>query len=71
VKFQICETSKGGLMKVLATVEAPTHPQAAARYWKLPDDAVERTSGWGGQNGSFMALERTMGPIYVKRAALK
>ena len=68
MKFQICAISdRPGFSKVLATVEAGFHGQAAARYWKIPEHAVMRMSGWGGQNGRFVAVDPNFDAVYVKR----
>jgi hypothetical protein len=59
VKFQILTDGK-----VRATVDAASHPQAAATYWRISLDGVRRYSGWGGADGMFAG-----GPmeIYVRR----
>jgi hypothetical protein len=70
MKFQICAVSdRPGFSKVVATVEAASHVHAAATFFDCEADAVERTSGWGGQNGRFRTLcaHAVKGDVYVKR----
>lgn len=47
------EVRRAGLNERVKIVDAASHLHAAAAFFKCSTEAVERISGWGGQDGTF------------------